>query len=200
MPIENRNLEPGARLIATYKKETYHALVVASVEGKVLYHLVPYDGKEYKSPSSLGTAVTGTEEQEPQEGTQPQEPTGQEAPEAEDQDSPDPPEAEVGTREPVTAGFRRVPNQRGVPEGEVRLYCDTCQSSFTAPVGQQPGPAPEGLTAVSLTSFINTATLEKAVAPAARQHTAFLVDMAKAEALDALGDHREAVTLIDRYV
>jgi hypothetical protein len=179
MPIENRNLEPGARLISTYKKETYHALVVASVEGKVLYHRVPYDGKEYKSPSSLGTAVTGkacngwtfwsvdssapeaseeasatqqppaeeetsTEEQEPQEGTQPQEPTGQEAPEAEDQDSPDPPEAEVGTREPVTAGFRRVPNQRGVPEGEVRLYCDTCQSSFTAPVGQQSDTCPQG--------------------------------------------------------
>ena len=30
MPIENRNLEPGTKLIATYKKEVYHALVVAS--------------------------------------------------------------------------------------------------------------------------------------------------------------------------
>jgi hypothetical protein len=59
MPIQNRNLEPGTRLIATYKKETYHALVVEGPEGKVLYQLVPYDGKEYKSPSSLGTAVTG---------------------------------------------------------------------------------------------------------------------------------------------
>jgi hypothetical protein len=59
MPIENRNLEPGTKLIATYKKETYHALVVASTEGKVLYQLSPYDGREFKSPSSLGTAVTG---------------------------------------------------------------------------------------------------------------------------------------------
>jgi hypothetical protein len=45
MPIENRNLEPGTKLIATYKKETYHALVVASTEGKVLYQLSPYDGR-----------------------------------------------------------------------------------------------------------------------------------------------------------
>ena len=28
MPIENRNLEPGTKLVAHYKKETYHALVV----------------------------------------------------------------------------------------------------------------------------------------------------------------------------
>ena len=59
MPIENRNLEPGTKLVAHYKKETYHALVVASAEGKVLYQLSPYDGREFKSPSSLGTAVTG---------------------------------------------------------------------------------------------------------------------------------------------
>src|SRR5919106_2230681 len=59
MPIDNRNLEPGTKLIATYKKEVYHALVVASAEGKVLYQLSPYDGREFKSPSSLGTAVTG---------------------------------------------------------------------------------------------------------------------------------------------
>ena len=59
MPIENRNLEPGTKLVAHYKKETYHALVVASAEGKVLYQLSPYDGREFKSPSSLGSAVTG---------------------------------------------------------------------------------------------------------------------------------------------
>jgi hypothetical protein len=59
MPITNRNLEPGTRLIANFKKQIYHALVVAGPEGKVLYQLVPYDGKEFRSPSSLGTAVTG---------------------------------------------------------------------------------------------------------------------------------------------
>ena len=59
MPIENRNLECGAKPIATYKKESYQALVVSGEEGKVKYQHIPDDGKEYKSPSSLGTAVTG---------------------------------------------------------------------------------------------------------------------------------------------
>jgi hypothetical protein len=59
MSIENRNLEPGSMLVAHYKKEVYRALVVAGTEGKVLYQLSPYDGREFKSPSALGTAVTG---------------------------------------------------------------------------------------------------------------------------------------------
>ena len=42
------------------------------------------------------------------------------------------------------AGFRRVPNQKGVGEGEVRLYCDPCQKSFTTPADQLPESCPEG--------------------------------------------------------
>lgn len=57
MPIENRNLEPGTKLVATYKKETFHALMVAGEEGKVLYRLE--DCREFKSPSAAGTAITG---------------------------------------------------------------------------------------------------------------------------------------------
>jgi hypothetical protein len=170
MPIENRNLQPGTRLIATYKKETFHALVVAGEDGKPRYQLSPYDGREFKSPSSLGTAVTGKscngwafwsvdtsaqetsaepvatqepaaegesdpQEQEPEAEASPEEPTGQEEPGEEEQEK---------APAPVTAGFRRVPNQRGVPEGEVRLYCDACKESFTAPVGQQPDTCPMG--------------------------------------------------------
>ncbi len=55
MPIENRNLEPGSKLVASYKKETYRALMVAGEEGKVLYRLE--DGREFKSPSAAGTAI-----------------------------------------------------------------------------------------------------------------------------------------------
>jgi hypothetical protein len=167
MPIENRNLQPGTKLIANYKKETYHALVVASAEGKVLYQLSPYDGREFKSPSSLGTAVTGKacngwtfwsvdtsdtqvgaetataqeppaeveaglEEPEPEAATQAEDASGEET------------SQEDATAQPATAGFRRVPNQRGVPDGEVRLYCDACQASFTAPVGQHPETCPQG--------------------------------------------------------
>ncbi len=57
MPIENRNLEPGINLTARYKKEEYHAEVIAGEEGKVMYRLE--DGREFKSPSAAGTAITG---------------------------------------------------------------------------------------------------------------------------------------------
>ncbi len=57
MAIENRNLEPGTKLIAKYKKDEYRAEVIAGEEGKVRYRLA--DGREFKSPSSAGTAITG---------------------------------------------------------------------------------------------------------------------------------------------
>ncbi len=57
MAIENRNLEPGTKLIARYKKEEYRAEVVAGEEGKILYRLA--DGQEVKRPSSAATAITG---------------------------------------------------------------------------------------------------------------------------------------------
>lgn len=47
---------------------------------------------------------------------------------------------------------------------------------------------------------IAIAVLKEAVALAARQHTAFLVDMARAGALDALGDNRAAVAIVDRLI
>ena len=57
MAIENRTLEAGTKLIAKYKKEDYRAEVIAGEEGKVKYRLT--DGREFKSPSSAGTAITG---------------------------------------------------------------------------------------------------------------------------------------------
>ncbi len=54
MAIENRNPEPGTKLIASYKKEEDRAEVVAGEDGKILYRLD--DGREFKSPSSAATA------------------------------------------------------------------------------------------------------------------------------------------------
>ena len=56
MPIENRNLEPGTRLVGRYKGQTYHAEVVQTEEG-IRYRLE--DGREFKSPSSAGAAIFG---------------------------------------------------------------------------------------------------------------------------------------------
>ena len=145
MAIEDRNLEPGTKLIANYKKEEYRAEVVAGEEGKVRYRLA--DGRELKSPSAAGAAFTGkscngwafwsvavdgspTELQEPESS----EGKGEDSEGTDTQDQPFP------------VGFRRVPNQKGVGEGGVRLYGDACQTSFTAPVEATPETCPEGHT------------------------------------------------------
>lgn len=140
MAIENRNLEAGTKLIAKYKKEEYRAEVIAGEEGKVKYRLA--DGKEFKSPSSAGTAITGKAcngwafwNVEPDGAqTEPQELESSEG------------EGSEGTEtqeQPPTPWFRRVPNQKGVEEGEVRLYCEACQKSFTAPAGEPAERCPE---------------------------------------------------------
>ena len=141
MAIENRDLEAGTKLTARYKKEEYRAEVVAGEEGKVKYRLA--DGREFKSPSAAGTAITtkacngwafwSIEPDSVQ--TEPGEP---ETSDGEDSEDTEPPE------QTAAAGFRRVPNQKGVEEGQVRIYCNTCQKSFNAPVGEPAETCPEG--------------------------------------------------------
>ena len=57
MPIENRNLKPGTKLIGRYHKQRYSCEVVENAEGKLAYRL--QSGKEFKSPSAAGKAITG---------------------------------------------------------------------------------------------------------------------------------------------
>ena len=153
MAIENRNLEPGTKLIATYKKASYHGLVGDGDDRKVRYQLVPHDGKEYKSPSSLGTAVTGkacngwsfwsVDTGEAQEGgTTASTETEAESPTSESEEPEEPtyvPVEEESADPPSTGSFKRVANQKGVDAGQVRLYCDTCQGSFIVPASDE-GP------------------------------------------------------------
>ena len=56
MSIEDRNLAVGTKLVARYKGQEYTAEVVKTEEG-VRYRLE--DGREFKSPSSAGSAVMG---------------------------------------------------------------------------------------------------------------------------------------------
>jgi hypothetical protein len=143
MAIENRELEAGTKLIAKYKKEEHRAEVVAGEEGKVKYRLA--DGREFKSPSSAGTSITGKacngwafwSIDSGSAQTWPEESENSEAT-AEDSEETQTPE------QTPTAGFRRVPNQKGVEEGQIRLYCDACQKSFTAPAGETAETCPEG--------------------------------------------------------
>jgi hypothetical protein len=57
MSIENRKLKPGTKLVAKYKGREHRAKVVAGKEGRVRYRLA--DGREFRSPSSAGSAVMG---------------------------------------------------------------------------------------------------------------------------------------------
>ncbi len=164
MPIENRNLEPGTRLVTIYKKETYRAEVIAGEEGKVLYRLE--DGREFKSLSAAGTALTGNAcngwrfwsvdtaaAPETESANQAEATTGEadgsivEGQDAPEDSEPAPTYVSAGQEfaEPAASpSFRRVPNQKGVDEGQVRLYCESCQKSFTTPADQPVETCPEG--------------------------------------------------------
>lgn len=55
--IEDRNLQPGTRLVARYRGETYTAEVVQTEDG--LRYRLADDGREFRSPSAAGSAVMG---------------------------------------------------------------------------------------------------------------------------------------------
>jgi hypothetical protein len=57
MPIENRKLAIGMRLVARYKKEAYGAEVVEGEKDRPRYRLD--DNREFKSLSAAGGAITG---------------------------------------------------------------------------------------------------------------------------------------------
>ncbi len=40
--------------------------------------------------------------------------------------------------------IRRVPNQRGVPEGQTKFFCSACMNGFVADGGELPTACPEG--------------------------------------------------------
>src|SRR5207253_7801334 len=55
MPIDNRDLPVGTKLLGTHKKTTYICEVVATPEGKTAFQLE--NGRLFNSPSSAGKAV-----------------------------------------------------------------------------------------------------------------------------------------------
>ena len=131
MALENRNLEAGTRLVARYKGQTYSAEVVQTEEG-LRYRLE--DGKEFKSPSSAGSAVMG--------GVACNgwrfwslAPTG---------------ETPAPAAEPAKKGkakfrtIKKVPNQQGLEEGQVRYWCSACIKSFVVEGVEEPEACPEG--------------------------------------------------------
>jgi hypothetical protein len=84
--------------------------------------------------------------------------------------------------------------------GRLEELVEGYNQDFANEPGQRTGSSQEGLPAIKPPNLIDTAALETAVSPLVRQHSAFLVDMAKAEALDTMGENQMALQLIDGHV
>ena len=140
MVIENRNLSPGTRLVATYRKAHHACIVSAGEDGKTVFTLE--DGKSFKSPSAAASAIMAGMAANgwrwwSVEG---------EAPAAVPATTKKPAKAPKPAKAKTSGGktIRRTPNQKGVPEGGVRWFCDSCMSGFVA-TGDDTDPAcPQG--------------------------------------------------------
>lgn len=162
MTIKDRNLSQGTKLVGRYHKEQHTCQVVAGENGKVRYRLE--DGREFKSPSAAGMAITGhacdgwvfwsvetaasaqTIETQKEENTSAVDSalaTGPSVAAAQEQN-----EVPATTAVPGATSakkiFMRTPNQKGVSEGQTRWYCAECGESFLAPYGELPLACPMG--------------------------------------------------------
>jgi hypothetical protein len=122
MSIENRGLKPGTKLVAQYKGQEHTAEVVETESG-IRYRLA--DGKEYKSPSSAGSALmaggacngwrfwslAGEGEAAPAKRTRASTPK-------------------------TEAGFKQAEDGR--------FWCNSCMDAFEAPKGVTPIGCPQG--------------------------------------------------------
>ena len=141
MPIENRDLAVGTRLVARYKKQEHTATVVEGEGGGLRYRLE--DGREFKSPSAAGSAVMGgvacngwrfwslAGESEAPTPKKERKAAGPKA-------------ASKPKREPKTQGFERLPNGEGAAEGTAKFFCDACMATFEAAVDSEPTTCPKG--------------------------------------------------------
>jgi len=142
MAIENRNLQAGEILVATYKKAEHRVLVVGDEETGLGFEL--NNGTIYKSLSSAGSAVMGgtacngwrfwTRESEVMEKA---EAKAAEKPETE-------PKAKRSAKSKVVTVVRRMKVQTGAPEGQVKYFCSSCQKPFFVEKDAEVSACPEG--------------------------------------------------------
>jgi hypothetical protein len=153
MPIHDRNLKAGTTLIGKYHKQPFTCEVV-EVESKLCFRLE--DGREFKSPSAAGMAITGhpcdgwvfwsvetpseASTTEVKQEPSPKEPTEQ---------NPQAPETEVEPTleqvpEQTTPIFFKMEWQKAVPKGQTRWHCNVCNKHFLAPADTTPETCPQG--------------------------------------------------------
>jgi hypothetical protein len=137
MPITDRELAIGTKLVGTHKKTAYVCEVVTTPEGKTAFQLE--DGRIFNSPSSAGKAVMngvacngwrfwsveGTElakAEKPAKASKPKQPNG-------------PKRLRL---------IKKLRSQKDAPEGQTGWFCSACMKGFHMPTGQEPATCPEG--------------------------------------------------------
>ena len=136
MAIEDRNLTVGTRLVANYRKQAHACRVEKAEEGDGVLFVLE-DGRKFKSPSSAASAVMGGKAVNgwrfwSVQGTEPKDKEGGEKP---------------GETQAVNSKrlVYRVPNQKGLTEGQSRWFCRACMKGFVIEDGDgQPEACPEG--------------------------------------------------------
>ena len=129
MSIENRNLKAGTKLVARYKGKEHSAEVVKTADG-VRYRLE--NGREFKSPSSAGSAVMGGAACN---GWRFWSLAGEAARAAK--------KAPAKKRKNGLT-IKPMDDQSDAPEGQVRFWCSACMDAFAAPSGVERLACPKG--------------------------------------------------------
>jgi len=132
MALDKQDLPPGTQLVGTYKNRQYGCEVVQTAAG---LRCQLEDGQLFASLSAAGQAVMGGINCNgwrfwslaPVEMA-----------------------VAVGDADPKPGKprglriVRRLPNQRGVPEGQVRWFCSACIAAFLSPAGPDVVTCPQG--------------------------------------------------------
>ena len=134
MAIENRNLTVGTRLVASYRKQAHACMVEKAEEGDGKVFVLE-GGRKFKSASSAASAVMGGKAVNgwrfwSVQGTKPKAQEGGEKPET---------QASKSKRL-----VYRVPNQKGIAEGQSRWFCRACIKGFVVEGGGKPEACPAG--------------------------------------------------------
>ena len=136
MALENRDLKAGQKLVARYKGQEHTVLVLGDDKAGLGFEL---DGKTiFKSLSTAGNAVTGGSVNGWRFWSLEGELKAKRETEAK-------PAGRKGVKpEARVKQIRRVPNQKGVAEGQIKWHCSACMASFLADGPTEPDACPQG--------------------------------------------------------
>lgn len=143
MAIQSRELAVGTRLVAKYKGQTY-TCAVEERNGKKVYVLE--DGREFKSPSAAGSSVMGGQACNGWRFWSVSQ--GEAAVEGQTQKGEGEANGPTRGRKKKSGNkdriIRRMDNQEGLSEGQVRWFCVDCMGGFVVEGDQDPEVCPQG--------------------------------------------------------